>query len=126
MSLASTGESSQPLPPSPHKALMFLPLPLLEDVADCRLSYPQCIFSGTPSQFVHATEWVHGDLGSLRENDVVVLLSHSGNTHECAAILPHLKVMLVLQSSWLSSCKELNYICRSAANLRSLVFALSS
>lgn len=39
--------------------------------------------TGTPSHFVHAAEWTHGDLGRARSGDVVVFLSHSGNTKEC-------------------------------------------
>ena len=39
--------------------------------------------TGTPSHFVHAAEWTHGDLGRVRSGDVVVFLSHSGNTKEC-------------------------------------------
>jgi arabinose-5-phosphate isomerase len=34
--------------------------------------------TGTPSHFMHAAEAVHGDLGRLREDDVAVVLSHSG------------------------------------------------
>jgi D-arabinose 5-phosphate isomerase GutQ len=44
-----------------------------------------------PSQWVHGTEWVHGDLGNLREGDVVVAISHSGKTAELldlALLLP--------------------------------------
>ena len=47
--------------------------------------------TGTPAHFVHATEWVHGDLGALRAGDAVVFFSHSGNTQECAQLLPLLK-----------------------------------
>jgi len=44
---------------------------------------------GIPSHFVHGTEWVHGDLGSACPGDVVVILSHSGNTAE-VKFLPEL------------------------------------
>ena len=45
---------------------------------------------GQPSHFVHPAEAVHGDLGRIRSNDVVLLLSYSGETEELlnfAAIL---------------------------------------
>ncbi len=42
---------------------------------------------GTPSFFLHAVEAVHGDLGMLRAGDVVVLISHSGETIEVAALV---------------------------------------
>jgi arabinose-5-phosphate isomerase len=45
---------------------------------------------GQPSHVVHPAEAVHGDLGSIRRGDVVMLLSHSGTTEEVtnlAAIL---------------------------------------
>ena len=45
--------------------------------------------TGTPSHFVHAAEWVHGDLGCVLADDVVVCLSHSGNTQELAHAMGH-------------------------------------
>lgn len=47
--------------------------------------------TGTPSFFLHPTEGVHGDLGMVTENDVVLALSHSGETEEVLGILPLLK-----------------------------------
>ncbi|MHC4727576.1 MAG: KpsF/GutQ family sugar-phosphate isomerase [Planctomycetota bacterium] len=38
--------------------------------------------TGTPSHFLHPAEAVHGDLGRLRENDVVIVLSYGGETDE--------------------------------------------
>lgn len=38
--------------------------------------------TGTPSHFLHPAEAMHGDLGRIRQKDIVVLLSHSGNTEE--------------------------------------------
>lgn len=37
---------------------------------------------GRPASYVHATEWVHGDLGVLRDGDCIVAFSQSGETHE--------------------------------------------
>lgn len=47
--------------------------------------------TGTPSLFVHASEAIHGDLGMLKGNDVVVAISNSGETEELVRLLPYLK-----------------------------------
>ena len=47
--------------------------------------------TSTPSIFMHAAEAVHGDLGIIQDNDVVVLISKSGNTSEIKDLLPFLK-----------------------------------
>jgi len=44
--------------------------------------------TGTPSFFVHAAEALHGDLGMITRNDVLLALSHSGETAEVCALLP--------------------------------------
>eukprot|EP00939_MAST-03C_sp_MAST-3C-sp1_P001973 g1973.t1 len=46
---------------------------------------------GIASQYVHGTEWFHGDLGSLGENDAVVAFSHSGNTKELCDLFGYLR-----------------------------------
>jgi len=47
--------------------------------------------TGTPAQFVHAAEAQHGDLGMITRADVVLALSHSGETDEVRGMLPALK-----------------------------------
>jgi len=47
--------------------------------------------TGTPAQFVHAAEAQHGDLGMITRADVVLVLSHSGETDEVCGMLPALK-----------------------------------
>ncbi len=47
---------------------------------------------GQPSHFVHPAEAVHGDLGSIRPDDVVLLLSWSGETQEVVALASILKM----------------------------------
>ena len=47
--------------------------------------------TGTPAFFVHAAEASHGDLGMITAEDVVVVLSNSGETDEVRQILPLLK-----------------------------------
>ncbi|MHC4076038.1 MAG: SIS domain-containing protein, partial [Planctomycetota bacterium] len=38
--------------------------------------------TGTPSHFLHPAEAVHGDLGRLRKNDIIIVLSFGGETDE--------------------------------------------
>lgn len=47
--------------------------------------------TGTPSQFLHAAEAIHGDLGVIQKQDVVLCISYSGNSPEIVNILPFLK-----------------------------------
>lgn len=44
--------------------------------------------TGTPSFFMHPAESIHGDLGMLTEDDIVLALSNSGETEEVVRILP--------------------------------------
>lgn len=44
--------------------------------------------TGTPSIFMHAADAIHGDLGTIQENDVVICLSNSGNTPEIKLLVP--------------------------------------
>jgi arabinose-5-phosphate isomerase len=43
--------------------------------------------TGTPSHFLHPAEAVHGDLGRLRTNDVVLVLSYGGETDEITRLI---------------------------------------
>tara|TARA_R110001632_G_scaffold220258_2_gene350184 strand:+ start:6710 stop:7657 length:948 start_codon:yes stop_codon:yes gene_type:complete len=47
--------------------------------------------TGTPSFFLHPGEAYHGDLGMIEENDVVLLISNSGETDEVLKLIPFLK-----------------------------------
>ncbi len=47
--------------------------------------------TGTPSQFLHAAEAIHGDLGVIQKQDVVLCISNSGNSPEIVNLLPFLK-----------------------------------
>ncbi|MFQ6079571.1 MAG: SIS domain-containing protein [Thermodesulfobacteriota bacterium] len=44
--------------------------------------------TGTPAFFIHAVEGMHGDLGMLAKDDIVMVLSNSGETEEISRILP--------------------------------------
>jgi len=46
--------------------------------------------TGTPSHFLHPAEAMHGDLGAVRGDDLVLALSQSGETEEITRLLPHL------------------------------------
>nr|WP_297783408.1 KpsF/GutQ family sugar-phosphate isomerase [uncultured Allomuricauda sp.] len=48
--------------------------------------------TGTPAIFMHAADAIHGDLGTIQQNDVVICLSKSGNTPEIKALLPLIKI----------------------------------
>lgn len=47
--------------------------------------------TGTPAQFLHAAEAIHGDLGVIQKQDVVLCISYSGNSPEIVSLLPFLK-----------------------------------
>lgn len=47
--------------------------------------------TGTSSFFLHPTEAMHGDLGMISKNDIVLGISYSGESEELIQILPHLK-----------------------------------
>jgi len=49
--------------------------------------------TGTPSFFLHPAEGMHGDLGMIMRNDVVIAISNSGETEELIKILPVIKRM---------------------------------
>jgi arabinose-5-phosphate isomerase len=47
--------------------------------------------TGTPAFFLHPAEGIHGDLGMVTPNDIVIALSYSGETAEVISILPALR-----------------------------------
>ena len=47
--------------------------------------------TGTPSIALHPTEALHGDLGRIRADDIVLVLSNSGETEEVKSLLPHVR-----------------------------------
>jgi arabinose-5-phosphate isomerase len=47
--------------------------------------------TGTPSLFLHTAEAIHGDLGKVTADDIVIILSNSGSTDEMKKLLPLLK-----------------------------------
>ncbi len=47
--------------------------------------------TGTPAIFMHAADAIHGDLGIVQEDDVVICISKSGNTPEIKVLVPLIK-----------------------------------
>ncbi len=47
--------------------------------------------TGTPSLFLHASEAIHGDLGMIAKEDVIICISKSGNSPEIKVLVPFLK-----------------------------------
>jgi arabinose-5-phosphate isomerase len=47
--------------------------------------------TGTPAMFMHAADAIHGDLGMIQSEDIVICLSKSGNTPEIKVLIPLLK-----------------------------------
>ncbi|MFC4478192.1 KpsF/GutQ family sugar-phosphate isomerase [Flavobacterium chungangensis] len=47
--------------------------------------------TGTPSMFLHAAEAIHGDLGMIQNDDIIICISKSGNSPEIKVLVPLLK-----------------------------------
>lgn len=76
--------------------------------------------TGTPALFMHAADAIHGDLGMIQTDDVVLIISKSGNTSEIKVLLPLLKrtgVQLIAlvcdKSSYLA--RHSNYVLHAYA-----------
>lgn len=63
---------------------------------------------GTPSFYIHPGEAAHGDLGMIEKNDVVIMISKSGETDELIQLIPSLKVI---------GCKLIGLICNTNSTL---------
>ncbi|MCK5540524.1 MAG: KpsF/GutQ family sugar-phosphate isomerase [Deltaproteobacteria bacterium] len=57
----------------------------------CRKIAATLASTGTPALFLHPTEGLHGDLGVLSSQDLVIAISYSGTTEELIKIIPALK-----------------------------------
>jgi arabinose-5-phosphate isomerase len=58
----------------------------------CRKIAATLSSTGTPSLFLHSGDGVHGDLGMVMKDDVILALSNSGETEEILKLLPHFKL----------------------------------
>jgi arabinose-5-phosphate isomerase len=57
----------------------------------CRKIAATLSSTGTPAFFLHPAEAIHGDIGAIREDDVVVAVSHSGETEELLRLLESIR-----------------------------------
>jgi len=71
--------------------------------------------TGTPALFMHAADAIHGDLGMIRPEDVIICISKSGHTPEIKVLVPLLKhmgqtlvAMVANRDSWLA--RQADYI----------------
>ncbi len=48
--------------------------------------------TGTPSIFMHAADAIHGDLGIIQKDDIILCISNSGNTPEIKVLIPYIKL----------------------------------
>lgn len=48
--------------------------------------------TGTPAVFMHAADAIHGDLGTIQKDDIIICLSNSGETSEIKVLVPFLKL----------------------------------
>ena len=57
----------------------------------CRKIAATLTSTGTPAFFLHPAEAIHGDIGAIREDDVIVAVSHSGETEELLRLLESIR-----------------------------------
>ena len=62
--------------------------------------------TGTPANFLHPADSVHGDLGIVGESDVAILISKSGESSEVLGLLDHLKRLGVCTIALTSNAKS--------------------
>ncbi len=80
--------------------------------------------TGTPSLFLHAAEAIHGDLGMVQSEDVVICISKSGNSPEIKILVPILKRFgntLIAMTGNITSflAKESNYVLNTTVDAES-------
>ena len=57
----------------------------------CRKIAATLASTGTPAFFLHAGDALHGDLGMVKQGDVILAISNSGETDEILKLLPHIR-----------------------------------
>ncbi len=68
--------------------------------------------TGTPALFMHAADAIHGDLGMVQKDDLVICLSKSGSTPEIKVLVPLLKRTGALMAAMV--CNTNSYLARQA------------
>ena len=56
--------------------------------------------TGTPAAFMHAADAIHGDLGMVAEEDILMIISKSGESPEIKVLLPLLPGIKTNSSAW--------------------------
>lgn len=74
--------------------------------------------TGTPAIFMHAADAIHGDLGIVRPNDIVICISKSGNTPEIKLLVPFIKkfgnkIIAFVSNTDSFLAKQADYIVRT-------------
>jgi len=74
--------------------------------------------TGTPSVFMHAADAIHGDLGIVKPEDIVICLSKSGNTPEIKVLVPYIKKFGNILIAFVSNvdsflAKQADYVIRT-------------
>lgn len=68
--------------------------------------------TGTPSLFLHAADAIHGDIGMVQKEDIVMLISKSGDSPEIKVLVPIIKSF---KNPFIANCGNINsYLARSA------------
>ena len=71
--------------------------------------------TGTPAIFMHAADAIHGDLGTILKDDIVICISKSGNTPEIKVLIPLIKnfnnpIIAITGNKSSFLAKESNYV----------------
>ena len=74
--------------------------------------------TGTPAYFVHPAEASHGDLGTITEHDICILLSNSGETTELSDMIAHARRFSI---PMIAICGRIESTLMQAADLRLLL-----
>jgi len=74
--------------------------------------------TGTPAIFMHAADAIHGDLGTIQKEDVVICLSKSGNTPEIKVLVPLIKnfgnkIIAMVSNTDSFLAKEADFVIRA-------------
>ncbi len=77
--------------------------------------------TGTPAIFMHAADAIHGDLGIIQTNDIVICLSKSGNTAEIKVLVPLIrnlgnKLIAVVSNMDSYLAKHADYVLRATVD----------
>lgn len=77
--------------------------------------------TGTPSIFLHAADAIHGDLGLVLEDDIVIIMSKSGNTPEVKVLIPLIKnfgnkIVAIVSNTESFLAKQADYILKATVD----------